>query len=103
MVADASAIPTLHVWVRAEQRANELRHPLTPEGAAKLIAAGCKVTVEASRQRTIPLAEYTSVGCSSAPEGSWVHAPSSVIVLGLKELPDDGTGHESSIKGSAQR
>ena len=80
-----------HLWVRAEQRANERRHPLTPDGAAQLISAGFKVTVEASRQRTIPLEEYMKAGCETAAEGSWMNAPDAVIVMGLKELPDDGT------------
>ena len=29
-----------HLWVRAEQRANEERVGLTPDGAAALLAAG---------------------------------------------------------------
>ena len=81
----------VHLWVRAESRAHEERVGLTPQGAAALIAAGCRVTVEDSRQRIIPIAEYASVGCQTAPEFSWVNAPDDVIVFGLKELPDDGT------------
>ena len=35
-----------HLWVRAEQRDNEERVGLSPEGAAALIAAGIVVTIE---------------------------------------------------------
>ena len=80
-----------HLWVRAEERANEERVGLTPAGAAALIAAGLRVTVEDSRQRVIPLAGYAEAGCAVAPEGSWRQAPADALVFGLKELPEDGT------------
>lgn len=80
-----------HVWVRAEQRANEERAGLTPEGAAKLLAAGIRVTVEESTVRAIPLAVYKAAGCAIAPENSWPSAPRDAIIFGLKELPEDGT------------
>ncbi len=80
-----------HLWVRAESRDNEERVGLTPQGAAKLIAAGFRVTVEESTQRILPLADYVAVGCAVAPEFSWVNAPDDAIIFGLKELPDDGT------------
>ncbi len=44
-----------HLWVRAEQRPNEERVGLTPEGAAALLKAGIKVTVEESSVRAIGL------------------------------------------------
>ena len=44
-----------HVWVRAEQRPNEERVGLTPEGAAALVKAGIRVTVEESSVRAIPI------------------------------------------------
>ena len=47
-----------HLWVRAEQRPNEERVGLTPEGAADLIAAGIRVTVEESHVRAIPIEGY---------------------------------------------
>ncbi|WP_348640381.1 saccharopine dehydrogenase [Marivivens donghaensis] len=81
----------VHLWVRAEQRPREERVGLTPNGAAELIAKGFRVTVEKSSQRIIPIAEYTAVGCETAPEGSWEHAPSDAIIFGLKELPETGT------------
>ncbi|MDP2086854.1 MAG: saccharopine dehydrogenase [Gemmobacter sp.] len=80
-----------HLWVRAEQRANEERVGLMPDGAAALIAAGFRVTVEDSSSRAVPLESYRAVGCDIAPEGSWPGAPDDAIVFGLKELPEDGT------------
>ncbi|MGI9368753.1 MAG: saccharopine dehydrogenase, partial [Ruegeria sp.] len=47
-----------HLWVRAEQRPNEERVGLTPQGAANLIAAGIRVTVEESSVRAIPIDGY---------------------------------------------
>ncbi|CUH47758.1 saccharopine dehydrogenase [Ruegeria atlantica] len=80
-----------HLWVRAEQRPNEERVGLTPEGAASLIAAGIRVTVEESHVRAIPIDGYKNAGCEIAPENSWPNAPLDAIVFGLKELPEDGT------------
>ena len=79
-----------HLWVRAESRDNEERVGLTPQGAAKLIAAGFRVTVEESTQRILPLTNYAAAGCEVAPEFSWINAPGDAIIFGLKELPDDG-------------
>ncbi|MDX8349972.1 saccharopine dehydrogenase [Cognatiyoonia sp. IB215446] len=81
----------VHLWVRSEARAHEERVGLTPQGVAKLIAAGFRVTVEESAQRILPIADYASTGCEVAPEFSWVDAPDDAIIFGLKELPDDGT------------
>lgn len=82
---------TTHLWVRAEQRANEERVGLRPDGAATLIAAGFRVTVEDSPTRAVGIAGYAEAGCNIAPEGSWPGAPADAIVFGLKELPEDGT------------
>ncbi len=84
-----SALP--HIWMRAEQRQNEDRAGLTPDGAARLIANGYRLTVEESRTRILPLEGYRAAGCDIAPEGSWPDAPADAIIFGLKELPDDGT------------
>lgn len=81
----------VHLWVRSESRANEERVGLTPRGAAKLVDAGFKVTVEESSQRIIPIADYAAAGCVIAPEFSWTDAPDGAIIFGLKELPEDGT------------
>lgn len=80
-----------HLWVRAEQRPNEERVGLTPDGAAALIAAGIAVTIEASSVRAIAIDGYIAAGCTIAPENSWPSAPQDAIVFGLKELPEDGT------------
>ncbi len=80
-----------HIWVRAEQRANETRVGLTPDGAAALIKAGYDVTVEASDTRAIATQGYADAGCAIAPQNSWPDAPEDAIIFGLKELPDDGT------------
>ncbi len=80
-----------HLWVRAEQRENEERVGLTPEGCADLIAAGIRVTVEESSVRAIPIAGYREAGAAIAPENSWPEAPRDAIIFGLKELPEDGT------------
>lgn len=80
-----------HLWVRAEQRPNEERVGLTPEGARSLIEAGMRVSVEASRQRKIPIGDYSAAGCEIVAENSWPMAPEEAIIFGLKELPDDDT------------
>lgn len=80
-----------HLWIRAEARPNEQRAPLTPDGAARLIAAGIRLTVEDSPARILPIAAYRAAGAEIAAEGSWPGAPADAIILGLKELPDDGT------------
>ncbi|KQI73471.1 saccharopine dehydrogenase [Loktanella sp. 5RATIMAR09] len=80
-----------HLWVRAESRDNEERVGITPQGAAKLIAAGFRVTMEESRQRILPLSDYVAAGCTVAPEFSWPDAPDAAIIFGLKELPSDGS------------
>ncbi|MGR3462961.1 MAG: saccharopine dehydrogenase [Roseovarius sp.] len=80
-----------HLWVRAEQRPNEERVGITPDGAAQLVAKGMRVTVEESRNRAIPIDGYRDAGCEIAPEGAWPDAPADAIIFGLKELPEDGT------------
>ena len=80
-----------HLWVRAEQRPNEERVGITPDGAAALIAQGMRVTVEDSATRIIPTQAYREAGAEIAPEGSWPEAPDDALVFGLKELPEDGT------------
>lgn len=80
-----------HLWVRAEQRANEERVGLTPEGCAALIKAGVRVTVEDSDTRAIPIDGYRAAGAEIAAQNSWPDAPADAIIFGLKELPEDGT------------
>ncbi len=80
-----------HLWVRAEQRAHEERVGLTPEGAAALVKAGLRVTVEESHVRAIPIDGYRAAGCEIVVENLWPEAPADAIIFGLKELPEDGT------------
>jgi len=80
-----------HLWVRAEQRPNEERVGLTPEGAAALVKAGIRVSVEVSSVRAIPIDGYRAAGCEIVGENLWPQAPSDAIIFGLKELPEDGT------------
>ncbi|NSX54982.1 saccharopine dehydrogenase [Parasulfitobacter algicola] len=80
-----------HLWVRAEERGNEERVGLMPDGVSALIAQGFKITVEDSPVRAIPIDGYKNTGCDIAPAGSWRNAPHDAIIFGLKELPEDGT------------
>ena len=80
-----------HVWVRAEQRDNETRVGVTPEGVAKLVSAGITVTVEDSPTRCIATDKYGAAGAAIAPTHSWPEAPEDAIIFGLKELPEDGS------------
>lgn len=80
-----------HLWVRAEQRDNETRVGVTPEGVAKLIAAGIKVTVEDSATRCISSDKYAAADADIAPAHSWPGAPQTAVIFGLKELPEEGT------------
>lgn len=80
-----------HLWVRAEQRLNEERVGITSEGAAALVKAGIRVTVEKSSVRAIGLDGYETAGCEIAAENAWPGAPRDAIIFGLKELPEDGT------------
>jgi len=95
----------VHLWVRAEQRPNEERVGLTPEGAAALIGKGFRVTVEESPVRALPLAPYRDAGCAVAPYASWPTAPADAIIFGLKELPEDGTAlrHRHILFGHAYK
>jgi saccharopine dehydrogenase (NAD+, L-lysine-forming) len=80
-----------HLWVRAEQRPNEERVGLTPQGAAALVKAGIRVSVEESSVRAIPIDGYRAAGCDIVAENLWPKAPADAIIFGLKELPEDGT------------
>lgn len=80
-----------HLWVRAEGRDNEQRVGITPQGCAALLKQGFRVTVESAPDRAIPISGYRRAGAVIADEASWPSAPHEAIILGLKELPDDGT------------
>ena len=80
-----------HLWVRAEQRPNEERVGITPAGAAALVQAGIRVTVEDSDVRAIGIDGYRKAGCQIVAQNLWPQAPADAIIFGLKELPEDGT------------
>ena len=80
----------VHLWVRAEERENERRVGLVPEGAEALMERGFRVTVEESPDRIIPIEPYREVGAEIVPRGSWREAPEEALIYGLKELPEDG-------------
>ena len=94
-----------HLWVRAEQRPNEDRVGLTPEGAKALLDKGIRVTVEESSVRAIAIDGYRDAGCDIAPENSWPDAPRDAIIFGLKELPEDSTSlpHRHIMFGHAYK
>ena len=94
-----------HLWVRAEQRPNEERVGLTPDGAAALVRAGLRVTVEQSHVRAIAIDGYRAAGCEIAVENGWPAAPADAIIFGLKELPEDGTAlvHRHIMFGHAYK
>ena len=81
----------VHLWVRAEQRPHERRVGLTPDGAAALIRAGIRVSVEKSGVRAIAIDGFRAAGCEIVAENLWPKAPADAVIFGLKELPDDGT------------
>ncbi|MEL6958595.1 MAG: saccharopine dehydrogenase [Pseudomonadota bacterium] len=93
------------IWMRGEPRDNEARAPMTPEGAAALIAQGARIIVEDSLTRIIPPEAYRDVGCEIAPDQSWINAPREALILGLKELPDDETplSHRHIMFGHAYK
>lgn len=79
-----------HLWIRSEQRGTERRVGITPGGAARLIKAGFRVSIERSTSRVIDLEGYHAAGCEVVAEHSWPDAPKEAIIFGLKELPADG-------------
>ncbi|WP_288948717.1 saccharopine dehydrogenase [uncultured Paracoccus sp.] len=95
----------VHLWVRAESRANEQRVGVTPEGVAALIDQGFRVTVEESPHRILPIADYRAAGAAIAPNDSWPDAPADAIIFGIKELPEDGAplAHRHIMFGHAYK
>ncbi|GLZ38375.1 saccharopine dehydrogenase [Actinokineospora sp. NBRC 105648] len=77
------------LWMRHEVRTTERRAPIVPGDAKTLVEAGVPVTVEDSPQRVFPIGDYAAAGCAVVAAGSWVDAADDVIVVGLKELPDE--------------
>lgn len=79
-----------HLWLRAENKANEHRVALAPADARQLIEQGLRISVEECPERCIPLQEYVDAGCEAVPRFSWKSAPADAWILGLKELPVTG-------------
>ncbi|KAI0398213.1 saccharopine dehydrogenase [Xylariaceae sp. FL0594] len=80
------------IHLRAETKPFERRSPLSPETAKALIDAGYVVRVEEAPDRIYKDSEFKDVGAEIVPAGSWVNAPvDGTIILGLKELPADGS------------
>jgi len=78
-----------HFWLRAEDKAFERRTALPPESAKALLEAGYSLTIEADPDRIFGLDEYPD--CARVDAHSWKQAPADAVVIGLKELPDDGS------------
>jgi saccharopine dehydrogenase (NAD+, L-lysine forming) len=49
------------------------------------------VRVEESTDRIYNDSEFKAVGAEMVPAGSWVDAPVDNVILGLKELPANGS------------
>ncbi len=79
------------LWLRAESKPGEARAALAPPHAKMLIDRGFSVVVEDCRQRVFPISDYEAAGCAIAATGEWPAAPANSFILGLKELPDDGS------------
>ena len=77
------------IWIRAEQRSNEQRVGVTPDGVDSLISAGFNVIIERDQTRAIPIQQFKNIKIVDA--GTWQNAPSDTIIFGLKELPNDNT------------
>ncbi|KAK3694247.1 hypothetical protein B0T22DRAFT_369535 [Podospora appendiculata] len=74
--------------LRSETKPLEHRSALTPKTTAELIKAGYVVNVERSPERIFEDDEFSAVGATLVPEGSWVDAPKEHIIVGLKELEE---------------
>ena len=58
------------IWIRAETKANEERAPISPQDAARLIAAGFRLVVEESASRALPIKAYQVAGCEIVETGA---------------------------------
>jgi len=82
-------VSPVHFWLRSEIKPGEERVALSPADAKKCIDAGFKISVERSAHRCISDEEYAAVGCELVPTETWMSAPRSAIIIGLKELPEN--------------
>ncbi|TFY80418.1 hypothetical protein EWM64_g3590 [Hericium alpestre] len=74
-------------WLRCEKKEFEHRAALTPTTAKQLLDAGFKIYVERDEQRIFDDSEYEAVACELVEHNSWPNAPTSIPIIGLKELP----------------
>ncbi|KAI9339213.1 hypothetical protein DFJ73DRAFT_846994 [Zopfochytrium polystomum] len=79
----------MHLWLRAETKANEHRTALTPSVVRTLIAEGATITVERSPENIFDDAEYAEAGATLVETGAWRKAPLDAYIIGLKELPEN--------------
>ncbi|KAI1080260.1 saccharopine dehydrogenase [Whalleya microplaca] len=82
---------TTVIHLRAETKPFERRSPLSPKTAKDLKDAGYTVRVEKSLDRIYDDSEFEAVGADMVDAGSWINAPVDNVILGLKELPANGT------------
>lgn len=75
------------IWIRAETKANEERAPISPQDAARLIAAGFRLVVEESASRALPIKAYQVAGCEIVETGAWRNAPIDAFIIAVKEMP----------------
>ncbi|KAF8898527.1 Formate/glycerate dehydrogenase catalytic domain-like protein [Infundibulicybe gibba] len=75
-------------WLRCEKKEFERRAALTPTTAKKLIDAGFDIIVERDEQRIFDDSEYETAGCQLVENETWPTAPTTVPIIGLKELPE---------------
>ncbi|CAJ2500678.1 Uu.00g035310.m01.CDS01 [Anthostomella pinea] len=80
--------PTV-LHLRSEDKPLEHRSALTPTTAKALIDAGYTVNVEKSPVRIFDDEEFSKIGATLVPTGSWRDAPKEHIIVGLKELPEE--------------
>lgn len=77
------------IWMRAELKKREERAPISPQDAARLVAAGYRVVVEDSPTRALPIKAYDVAGCAIVPKGSWRNAPEDAFIIAVKEMPGE--------------
>jgi len=74
-----------HLWIRAEERPNEKRVGVTPNGVKSLLQAGFDVTIEHDSTRAISIESYS--GAQVAGTGDWRSAPKEALLLGSRNYP----------------
>ncbi|KAK0611272.1 Saccharopine dehydrogenase [Immersiella caudata] len=83
------------IHLRAETKPLERRTccklHISPTSVKELVRIGYHIHVERSPERIYADREYQDAGADLVPEGSWPDAPRDHLIVGLKELPDDGS------------